>query len=203
MTGRGDAAIASSQARKFRRAHDATAELDHDRPHLLGDRHGASAGAKQLACHDQAPALARTISTPTAPGLLVELLDHDPRRLRARMGEAELGDLLRQGLDKVDVAARDDRFDAFDDGVVIERLADVVIERVGRDEIDIDREAHALRHALLVRVDADLDVEHEIVHEHPVRDVGFMGTLFGADCCSRCSAILGAPSRRESAPRHS
>ena len=44
-----------------------------------------------------------------------------------------------------------------------------------RDEIDIDREAHALCHALLVRVDTDLDVEHEIVHKHPVRDVGFMG----------------------------
>ena len=55
-------------------------------------------------------------------GVLVELLDHDPHRLRARMSEAEHGDFLGQGLDEIDVTARDDRLDALDDLVLVRGL---------------------------------------------------------------------------------
>ncbi len=70
------------------------------------------------------------------------------------------------------MAPRDDGLDAFDDGVVVEGPADIVLERArGRDHIDIDGETHALGDALLVGIDTDLDVEHEIVHEHAVKDL--------------------------------
>src|SRR5262249_45567654 len=124
--------------------------------------------------------------------LLVELLDHDPYGLRARMSEAEHGDLLGQGLDEINVAARDDRLDAFDDGVIVERLADVVVERVDRrDQIDIYGEAHALGHALLVGVDADLDVEHEVVHEDAVHDLGPAGRALRRRLASSLFRHLG------------
>ena len=82
------------------------------------------------------------------------------------------GHVLGQGLDQVDMAPRDDGLDAFDDGVVVECPADIVLERArGRDHIDIDGETHPLGDALLVGIDTDLDVEHEAVHENAVNDL--------------------------------
>ena len=66
---------------------------------------------------------------------------------------------------------RDDGLDALDDRVVVERPPDIVFEREGGgDQFDIDGEAHALGDALLIGIDADLDVEHEVVHEDAVGD---------------------------------
>ena len=52
--------------------------------------------------------------------LLVELLDPDPNARRARMRQAMLRHLLGNGLDQMDMAAREDGLDAVDDGVVVE-----------------------------------------------------------------------------------
>ena len=85
------------------------------------------------------------------------------------MGETLARHLLGQGLDQIDVPSRDDGFDALDDRVVVESPADIVFEGDGCGlELDIDGEAHALGDALLVGVDADLDVEHEVVDEDAV-----------------------------------
>src|SRR5215472_15711967 len=52
----------------------------------------------------------------------VELVDGDADADRARVGEAEGGDALGQGLDEVDVTHADDLLDAVYDGLVIEHL---------------------------------------------------------------------------------
>src|SRR3972149_5424020 len=63
----------------------------------------------------------------------------------AGRGEAMAGHVLGKGLDQVDMAPRDDGLDAFDDRVVVERPADIVLERAGRrDHIDTDGEKHPL-----------------------------------------------------------
>src|SRR5262249_11644561 len=175
MIGRGEAAIVSSQA-------GSSPERTTLPPSLttIGRASSATSASRALACKAWRPLsgaglCAHDLDSDRAR-LLVELLDHHPHGLRARMSEAKHGDLLGQGLDEINVAAQDDRLDAFDDGVVVECLADVVVERVDRrDQIDIYGEAHALGHALLVGVDADFDVEHEVVHEDAVHDLDLAG----------------------------
>ena len=87
------------------------------------------------------------------------------------MGEADCRHLLGQGLDEMNMAAGDDRFDGADHQVVVEHALDIVVngER-GRLHVYIHGEAHALGDTLLLGVDADLHVEHEVVYEDAIVD---------------------------------
>ena len=133
-----------------------------------------AAGARKApARHRQALPLARTISTPTAPGSLSSF--SMVTLTAAARGWAR--QWLATSSAKVSTRLIWPRamicFDAFDDGVVVEGAADIVVERdAGGQHVDIDGEAHALGDALLMRVDADLDVEHEVVHEDAVEGLG-------------------------------
>ena len=90
------------------------------------------------------------------------------------MRETARGNLVGQGLDQVDVTLGEDVFDGGDNHVVVEHALDLVLDRVrARHDLDVDREARALGDALLMGIDADLGIEHEIVHEHAV--VGRVG----------------------------
>ncbi len=120
-----------------------------------------------------------------------------------RMSQAITGHLFRQGLDQIDVAAGDGALDALDDGVVVEGAADIVIKRArGRRHIDIDREPHALSNALLIGIDPDFNVLHQVVHEDAIEILRlarrWLGrrlsqSLFGHDQLLHGADIKSAP----------
>ena len=104
------------------------------------------------------------------------------------MRKTARGNLVCQGLDQVDVTLGKDAFDGGDDHVVVEHALDLIVDRLaGRRDLDIHREARALGDALLMGVDADLGIEHQIMHEDAV--VGRIGgraagRYAAGACCS-------------------
>ena len=101
--------------------------------------------------------------------LFIELLDPYFHRGGTRMDKAPRGDLVRQGLDQVDVALSEDVLDDVYDHIVVEHPRDLILDRLfGRRHLDIHREARALGDALLMGIDTDLGIEHEVVHEDAV-----------------------------------
>ncbi len=106
------------------------------------------------------------------------------RTLRTRAcREHDRGDLLGESLDEVDMAAADDKPNRIEDDVVGEDRAHVFRVRAGSAHQSFDLEHHALLGVALEIIGADLRVNDEVTHEHPV-DLAF-GVASADDAASK------------------
>ena len=88
------------------------------------------------------------------------------------MPQHDRGDLLGERLDEIDMAAADDESDRVEDDVVGEDRAHVFRMRAGAPHQSLDLERHALLGMALEIIGADLRLNDEVAHEHPV-DLAF------------------------------
>ncbi|VUX46291.1 hypothetical protein DF3PA_20191 [Candidatus Defluviicoccus seviourii] len=105
----------------------------------------------------------------------IELLDPDPCRADTAVLQAHACDLLGERLDEIDVAAANDGTHGGADFLVTDDIRELIAELpvVAHGKIEVD--AHPLRGAVLVPMDADPARQHEIANEHVADRVARIG----------------------------
>ncbi len=102
----------------------------------------------------------------------IELLHADANASHASMPQHDRSDVLGQGLDKIDMAATDDKPNRVEDDVVGEDRAHIVRLRAGASHQGLDVEDYPLLQAALEIIGANLRGNDKVAHEHPV-DLSF------------------------------
>lgn len=98
-----------------------------------------------------------------------KLLDANADHAHTGVGETAAGDALGQGLDEVDVAARDDIAHRLHECLVGNHVLETVgarAQRLGHDEVEVDPDR--LGALVLMLVNADQGLNDHVTHRHPV-----------------------------------